>query len=388
MIVLVSVFGNNALIGNSRIDSINNAIKGGNKIVITSDFVHTRKGYISDSEKIDGFRYLHVPKYKENLSLMRIYSHFVFALKLKRYLRTISPSVVYCAMPTSTAAYVCGKYCKQRGIKFVIDVIDLWPDSLMPIYNGLKAKMLYWVVTPWRYITTQAYRMADVILGESKEYAMCAARYNSHSPVFPIYLGVDGEYIRSQLTGCQVSIERPADEIWIAYAGSLGTSYDFRTLVGGVAALNGKYKYRLIFIGDGVCRSEVEKLVAQYSVNAQITGFVDYATLLKYLSFCDIAVNIFRNNTKVVHSYKFNDYVATNCFILNSLSGETAEMIEKYHVGLNFDFDKHPLGQVLSDVVEHWNFYREWRKNNEKLIAEVLDKKLVYSLISDILAVD
>ena len=387
MIVLVSAFGN-TFSGNSRLNSIRKAIVGNKVQIVTTDFSHAKKDYLPKDKLNNQVRYLHVPKYRKNLSLARVYSHLVFAYKLKKYLKTISPSVVYCAMPTSTAAYVCGKYCKQHGIKFVIDVIDLWPDSLMPIYNGLKVKILYWIVTPWRYITTQAYRMADVILGESKEYAMWAARYNSHSPVFPIYLGVDMEYVNSQLAECRVKIEKPADEIWIAYAGSLGTSYDFRTLVGGVAALNGKYEYKLLFIGDGVCRSEVEELVAKYSVNARITGFVDYATLLKYLSFCDIAVNIFRNNTKVVHSYKFNDYVATNCFILNSLSGETAEMIEKYHVGLNFDFDKHPLGQVLSDVVEHWSFYREWRKNNEKLIAEVLDKKLVYSLISDILAVD
>ena len=114
--------------------------------------------------------------------------------------------------------------------------------------------------------------------------------------------------------------------------------YDFESLIKGVAVLNGKYQYKLFFIGDGVCRAKIENLISQYSVNAEITGFMEYGDLLKYLANCDIAVNIFRDKTKVVHSYKFNDYVATNCFILNSLPGETADMIDRYKVGLNFDF--------------------------------------------------
>ena len=198
MIVLVSAFGN-TFSGNSRLNSIRKAIVSDDAQIVTTDFSHAKKDYLSKGWRENQVYHLHVPKYKRNLSIARIYSHLVFAFKLKRYLKTISPSVIYCAMPTSTAAYVCGKYCKQHGIKFVIDVIDLWPDSLMPLYHGLKAKLLYWIVSPWRYITTQTYQMADIILGESKEYAMCAARYNPNAPVYPIYLGVDMEYVNDRL---------------------------------------------------------------------------------------------------------------------------------------------------------------------------------------------
>ena len=68
------------------------------------------------------------------------------------------------------------------------------------------------------------------------------------------------------------------------------------------------------FIGDGVCRAKIENLISQYSVNAEITGFMEYGDLLKYLANCDIAVNIFRDKTKVVHSYKFNDLCSNKLF--------------------------------------------------------------------------
>lgn len=148
-------------------------------------------------------------------------------------------------MPTSTAAYVCGKYCKKHKVRFVVDVIDLWPDSLLPIVVGIKGQLLKYFIYPWKYITVQAYKMADVILGESKQYADEAALYNNKASIYPLYLGVDRNEVNKLITNSTLALNRSNDEIWIGYAGSLGTSYDFETLVKGVASLNGKYQYKL-----------------------------------------------------------------------------------------------------------------------------------------------
>lgn len=380
-VCLVSIFAGNSSEDNSRICNISDSIKSKNKIIISSDFLHGKKEYVVESERKNDISYLHVPAYRKNLSFSRIYSHLIFAFKLRRYLKEITPASVYCAMPTSTAAYVCGKYCKRHGIKFVIDVIDLWPDSLIPVLNDLNSKLLKTLLFPWKYITVQAYKMADIILAESEKYAEYAAQYNKKAPVYPVYLGVDKKKVECLIAKCSTHIEKPNDEVWICYGGNLGVSYDFETLIKGVSVLNGNYKYRLLFVGDGVCRQKVEELCLEYSINVQITGFVDYGTFLKYLSFSDIAINIFKVDTKVVHSYKFNDYVATNCFVINSLSGETAQMVEDYKVGLNFDFKDHPFDKVLLECFYHWDKYVEWKNNNDQLIREVLDKNLIYAKI-------
>lgn len=385
MVLLISLFGDIGA-SNSRIYNILYYISGLNMRVITSDFDHGKKIY-KERDKKENSLYIHVPSYKKNLSLERIYSHIVFAYRLGKFLNSLSeiPSSIYCAMPTSTAAYICGKYCKKHGVKFVIDVIDLWPDSLIPIVGGIKGKLLKYLVSPWKYITVQAYKMADVILGESKQYANEAAIYNRIASVYSLYLGVDKNKVNCLISESRIFLNKPNDEIWIGYAGSLGTSYDFETLIRGVAALNNKYRYKLFFIGDGVCRADIECLIRQYSINAEITGFLRYGDLLKYLSNCDIAVNIFREDTKVVHSYKFNDYVATNCFILNSLSGETADMIEQYKIGLNFDFKEKTFDKALLQCLKNWDIYGEWKMNNERLVDEVLDKKKIYSKMKAIL---
>jgi|UniRef100_UPI004026359B hypothetical protein len=383
-VLLVSVFGGG--LGNNRQNNILYRQRE-NTVLITSDFNHEKKRYKTKSE-MENSICLHVPSYMKNLSLKRIYSHIIFAYHLKKFLDSLQqiPLTIYCAMPTSTAAYVCGKYCKKHKVRFVVDVIDLWPDSLLPIVVGIKGQLLKYFIYPWKYITVQAYKMADVILGESKQYADEAALYNNKASIYPLYLGVDRNEVNKLITNSTLALNRSNDEIWIGYAGSLGTSYDFETLVKGVASLNGKYQYKLFFIGDGVCRAKVENLINQYSVNAEITGFLKYGDLLKYLSYCDIAVNIFRDKTKVVHSYKFNDYVATNCFILNSLLGETADMVDRYKVGLNFDFKDNTFDKVLLQCLEFWDDYREWKLNNERLVDELLDKEAIYSQIETILS--
>ena len=386
-IIVISIFGSSINeVSNNRTKNIINALKNRELYVkyITVDFDHTTKKY--KKKNIDNNTiYIHVPSYTQNISFKRIYSHLIFAVKLNKYLIDLKekPSAIYCTMPTTMAAYISGKYCKRYGIKFVIDVIDLWPDSLLPLTSFKR--ILFFTTLPWRWFTIQAYKMADVILGESKKYALEAAKYNPLVPVYPFYLGVDVDKVNSILVKNDLEIAKNENEIWIAYAGSLGTSYDFETLIRSISILNNIIDYKLWFVGDGVARCTIEKMLQKYCVNAEITGFLSYEHLLKYLSYCDIAINIFRKDTKVVHSYKFNDYVATQCFILNSLEGETADMIEEYQIGLNFDFEDNSLDKVLLECISNWDKYHSWKINNRRLIAELLDKRKIYSKISSVL---
>jgi hypothetical protein len=383
-ILFISAFANINSKSNNRLLSIfENA--DGEKLVITTDFNHRMKKYYTEVESGNPDQiHLHVPSYKNNLSIKRIWSHIIFAKRLMKYLKTmkVKPDVAYCTMPTSSSAYVCAKYCKKYGVKFVIDVIDLWPDSLLPLVKGRAVikRILY----PWTYLTRYAYRHADVIMGESVAYLKEAKKYNQGAMAYPIYLGVDMQLIDRVKMNNPVSLNKPKDEIWIAYAGSLGTSYDFDTLLDAVKNINGRCKYKLWFIGDGVRHNEIATVIKEANLNAEITGFLSYDQLLGYLAYCDIAINIFRKGTKVVYSYKFNDYIAMNCFVLNSLEGETSSLVDDYKVGLNFDFSKNQLSIVLTDVIDNWDFFSKWKLNTDKLVSEKLDKVKIYSVVSEI----
>ena len=218
-ILLVSLFGDINTDHNYRIDNIYKAFEGFDRFIVTADFNHATKEYKPENE-YDFVHYIHVPAYQKNLSIKRIYSHIVFAIKLYKYLNglIILPQLIYCAMPASLTAYCCGKYCKKRNVKFVIDVIDLWPDSLFPISR--KFKFFKPFLYPWTYITNKAYSMADYISAESKKYSIVALSKAKTTKSSYTYLGVDLEEMNRLVLSSKVENRTENNEIWICYGGT------------------------------------------------------------------------------------------------------------------------------------------------------------------------
>lgn len=347
---------------------------------ISTDFDHTHKDYIDCDieENVPGVKvkHMHVVAYKKNLSICRIFSHLQFAWKLKNYLNSLTelPDYIYCVTPTSTSAYVAGKYCKKMHIPFIIDIIDVWPDSLIPIY---KTKLISILTSPWSYISHQAYKMADFICGESVKYAEHVHKFNPDVPWMPVYLGVNKNKIKKLINESTISILEKKAEIRLCYGGDLGNSYGFDGILNALVYIQKKgINYEMIFVGCGDKEEYIANFVKKHNLNVQITGKLPYGDYLKYLSTCDISFNSFVANTKVVHSYKFNDYMATNNFVMNNLEGETADMVDKYKIGMNYTDDR--SGEVLYEVCSHWDAYKKYRDNIPVYVSEVLDADVIY----------
>jgi len=380
-ILLVSLFGDVNTGHNYRVDNIYKAFHEFDRFIVTADFNHATKQYKPES-KSDNVHYIHVPAYQKNLSIKRICSHIVFAIKLYNYLcgLDILPQMIYCAMPASLTAFYCGRFCKRRKIKFVVDVVDLWPDSLFPISHKFIA--LKPILFPWAFITNRAYSMADYISAESKKYAEVALGKSKTTKWSYTYLGVDIEEMNRLVLSSKVPDRTDHNEIWICYGGSLGNSYDFDSILEAVKFIDSEgIKYRFFFVAEGECRFEIEKYIQQHQLNAEITGRMPYNDYLKYLSRCDIAINSFKPTTKVVYSYKFNDYVGLKLFVLNNLRGETADMVNEYSIGRNFD--EKNLSKILFEVCYNWETFKLWKENSIKLIVEKLNSDLIYTKLSE-----
>ena len=388
-ILVISLFGSySENSNNSRINNIVSAFWDCEVQVITSNFDHGGKTIKQHQPRMIGnvkIAYLPVPSYKSNLSIARLYSHLLFAIRLKKWLKGLNykPDLIYCAMPSSATAYVTGQFCKHNNISFVIDVIDLWPDSLIPIMP--MRKLVKTLVAPWKWMTNCAYKSAGYISAESKSYMQKAHKVNSHVPASYTYIGVDMPMCRKLIQSSQVKVNKPNDEIWLCYGGSLGNSYGFDLVLEAIRYIHTKgVKYKMWFVGDGEKHREIEQFSKEYGLNVEITGRLPYGDLLKYLSVCDIAFNSFNENTLVVHSYKFNDYVATNCYVMNSLKGETSEIVENYGIGCNYN--KGNLNSRLLEVCLKWgDLNSSLQGKMERLIREKLDKDIIYTrLVEDI----
>ena len=94
------------------------ANRGHDVTVVTSDFLHSSKSKKKNESQYDGFKtiYLHEPGYRGNVTLKRLYSHYVWGKNVTRFLETTDkPDIIYCAIPSLTAAVETEKFCKRKN---------------------------------------------------------------------------------------------------------------------------------------------------------------------------------------------------------------------------------------------------------------------------------
>jgi glycosyltransferase involved in cell wall biosynthesis len=136
-------------------------------IIGGSYFHNTEINLISDKtlfieREYDGIKFIHVRNTSYfNNSILRVYSLIEFHLRLFKVAKSLKqPDVIslYAAIPFSNAIYFLAKRLKA---KFILDVVDLWPESFVAL--GLLSKynpILWFMYLSERWI----YAKADAIV--------------------------------------------------------------------------------------------------------------------------------------------------------------------------------------------------------------------------------
>ncbi len=387
-IILVSLFYYEAS-DNIRISTLYRLLKekGAAVELITTGFNHRTKRRHNPAQHPSDITFLPVPAYKKNIDFRRLYSHIVFAVRLKKYLKKLPyrPAKVYCLVPAVTAGLACNSYCKKEKIPLAVDVIDLWPESFLILSK--HKKLLQLVTFPWKRIAEKVYRSADFLFAGSEEYARYAQQFNRKTKAVPVYLGTDAEKCKALAALSPLKIEKPSGQKWICFGGMLGNSYDIDIILESFKNLSAQNKYdvKLLFIGDGQEAGKILRFKKQFGLNIEVTGFLDYAGYMKYLSCADIALNSFKKGTRVAYSYKFNDYLSAGVPILNNVKGEMAALVTQYNIGRNFEHSAGSLSAAMDELLGRPGLLEEMKKNVTFVASRVLDKKIVYQKMLDTL---
>ena len=387
-IILVSLFYYEAS-DNIRISTLYRLLKekGAKVELVTTGFNHRTKQKHNPAQHPSDITFLPVPAYKKNIDFRRLYSHIIFAIRLRKYLNNLSyrPAKVYCLVPAVTAGLACNSYCKKEKIPLAVDVIDLWPESFLILSK--HKKLLQLVTFPWKRIAEKVYRSADFLFAGSEEYARYAQQFNRKTKAVPVYLGTDAEKCKALAASSPLKIEKPSGQKWICFGGMLGNSYDIEIILESFRRLSmmNKYDVKLLFIGDGQEAVKILQFKKQFDLNIEVTGFLDYAGYMKYLRFADIALNSFKKGTRVAYSYKFNDYLSAGVPILNNVKGEMAALVTQYNIGRNFEHSASSLSAAMDELLGRPGLLEEMKKNVTFVASRVLDKKIVYQKMLDTL---
>ncbi|MBR5134373.1 MAG: glycosyltransferase family 4 protein [Clostridia bacterium] len=308
--------------------------------IVTTDFIHSIKQHVTDvtAYKTASVTLLHEPGYPKNVCLQRFKSHYLLSKQLKAWLKTIEkPDVIYCAVPSLDFAYEAAKYARKAGIRFVLDIQDLWPEAFEMVLNIPVVGSLCFL--PLRLRANAVYRAADHLLAVSNTYIDRAKTVNKKASSGAVFLGTDVTRFDSFRESDPV-LSKEDNAVWLGYAGTLGHSYDLKTVMQAMAMINDHPRYadlRLIVMGDGPLREEFERFAADcVPDHAVFTGKLPYPQMVATLCRCDIAVNPIRKRSAGSIINKHGDYAAAGIPVINTQeSPEYRALVEQYQMGIN-----------------------------------------------------
>lgn len=312
--------------------------------LITADFQHWEKCYRTEEQKRKAqeqapFRvtFLHELTYTRNVEPKRILSYRLLAKNAAKYLASREYDIVYALVPDNHLAATAGRYAKSRGIPFVTDVEDLWPEAMRMVFDvPVVSDLLF---SYFSIEAKKAYSMADAVVGSSDEYRDEPLKYGVNVPLKKtVYVGNDLSLFDRSVAENTSEIRKPEGEFWVTYAGTIGTSYDLFTFVeaAGLLAAKGYDNIKYMILGDGPQRADLEAAAKKSGADVRFPGFLPFADMAVYLSESDITLNSLVEKAPQSIVSKIGDYLAAGKPMINTgLNKEFCAKVDADGFGVN-----------------------------------------------------
>lgn len=365
--------------------------KGYEVDLITTTFQHWEKKQ-RNLESVDqksypfGIKFIYEPGYRKNIDLRRVRSHRIAAENLRKLLEKEGDyDLIYAEIPPNDVALAAAEYAHRNKIPFVADVNDLWPEAMRMVFDiPIVSDLLFY---PLKRDAEKVYSLTSGVIGTSDEYRD-RPFLNQKRDVLK-----ETVYVGNEISVFDREAERHADEVqkedgtfWVTYAGTIGTSYDIRTVVLAAEELmkQGKTKIRFQILGDGPTREMLENLAKERKIqNVKFTGYVPYEQMAAYLVKSDVLINSFVRKAPQSIVTKIGDYLAAGKPMINTcMSPEFRKKVEQDGFGINIEPED---VRELVNAVE-WMYENEAERNDmgnraRKIAEEQFDRPVSYGKI-------
>lgn len=238
------------------------------------------------------------------------------------------------------------KYLKRAPMFFW--VTDLWPESLEATGVVRNKKILNAVGLMVRFL----YKHSDKILVTSKGFiprVKALGGKESQIVYFPQW--AEELFSRKPDPTFHDSLI-PQDGFKIMFAGNIGSSQDFETLVKAATILKDHKKIYFLILGDGLMKSWAEQEVVKQGIKSNFIflGRKPVDLMPEYYSKADAMLMSLTNTHlfSITVPSKLQSYLASQKPILASMNGEGAQIVEEFKAGLTCPAG-HP--ELLADKI-------------------------------------
>ncbi|GAB3611840.1 sugar transferase [Humibacter ginsengisoli] len=338
-------------------------IRLGHDVQVVTGYPNYPGGKIYDGYRISGYRkesvdgvpVLRVPLYPshDGSAVKRIGNYVSYAIAAAfGVLAARRPDVAYVYHPPATVSIPAMVLKVFKGVPYVYDVQDLWPDTLAATGMLTHPRALAVVGRVMKRVYTSAARV--VVLSDGFKNALVARGVPRRKlAVIPnwadeaqIDVGSDTSYASS-----------PDDEAFpdgrfvITFAGNLGKAQGLGTLLDAAELLRDRADIGFVLVGDGLERNALKAEAQQRELSN--------VTFLPRRPISEIGPLLTRSDALLVHlkddplfgitiPSKTQAYLMAGRPILMGVRGDAARMVEEAGAGRTFDPEN---AQQLAEVV-------------------------------------
>lgn len=363
--------------------------------LITTTFQHWEKAQRNlDEIKKENYKFnlkfIYEPGYKKNIDFRRIRSHRIAAKNLWQLLEKEGDyDLIYCEIPPNDVALAAAEYAKAKDIPFVPDVNDLWPEAMRMVLDmPVISNILFY---PLLRDAEKVYSLVAGIIGTSDEYRDRPLKNQKLDvPKKTVYVGNEIAEFDAGVAEYGPQISKDEEEFWVSYAGTIGTSYDIKTMVlAGKELLNrGKNQIKIKILGGGPLKEELETLAKeQKCINVEFVGYAPYPKMAAYLAKSDILVNSFVKKAPQSIVTKIGDYLAAGKPMINTcMSPEFRNKVEQDGFGINImPEDVNVLADAIEKLYEDEAGRTEMGKRARTIAEEQFDRPQSYKKIIELI---
>lgn len=343
--------------------------RGDSVTAFLSDFQHRNKSTWSVAP--EGYTLIPGLPYQKNLSVKRMYSHSKFAQTARRALAQEKWDLIWVLVPPNSLVKQCAQYKQTHSdTKLVFDVNDLWPESF-PL-GGLKSLPPFQM---WRSLRDKYLMAADYVVTECDLFQK-RLNLEQNDNASTIYFCKPEE--KQELDRTAVL---SADHFSVCYLGSINHIIDIDAIVAILSSLKAVRPVNLHIIGDGENKSHLINQVQGIGVEVTDHGAVyDAAEKQAVFNRCHFGLNVMKPTVCVGLTMKSIDYFAGALPVINSIPGDTWELIERHGFGFNWDgkreldwlsLDQSKARQAARTFFEEELSYRSFSHCLESVLAKI-----------------
>ncbi|WP_408098766.1 glycosyltransferase family 4 protein [Peredibacter sp. HCB2-198] len=294
------------------------------------------------TEEIDGIKVIRVPLItrgaKKSFRLALNYlSYFVSATVLAPFLVKGEFDKIFVFAPSPITVAIPALFLKflKRAPVFLW-VQDLWPESLEA--TGVVRNKF--ILDKVGFGVKLLYKLTDKILLPSKAFIKNVKDLGAKDSQI-VYFAQWSESLFSNSPEESSAIDPliPKDGFKITFAGNIGTSQDFETIVKTAEILRNHKNIIFLILGNGLMRGWAESEVKRLGIEDTFIflGSKPLEMMPYYYSKSDVMLLSLKDTPlfAVTVPAKFQSYLASGKPILASVSGEVARIVNEYNVGIS-----------------------------------------------------